>query len=127
MFHKAAIAIAIIGSRIFAVSARLEGLRGAVEARSGTPSSSGIWPPGGFYFWQNGNETTQPQAYYSNGNSGQYSITWSGDGYLIGGKGWNPGGSRYERFTSVILHFLNSSYTGLFITQETTTPTGKVP
>ncbi|KAK7023692.1 hypothetical protein VNI00_016575 [Paramarasmius palmivorus] len=34
------------------------------------------------------------QATYTNGNSGSYTLTWSGNnGNLVGGKGWNPGSS----------------------------------
>jgi len=58
-----------------------------LAARGGTPSATGT--NNGYYFswWTDG----QAQATYSNGPGGQYTITWSGNGNLVGGKGWNPG------------------------------------
>lgn len=46
----------------------------------------------GFYysFWTDGGAT----ATYTNGAAGEYSMTWSGNGNLVGGKGWNPGAAR---------------------------------
>ncbi|KAF5314240.1 hypothetical protein D9619_011881 [Psilocybe cf. subviscida] len=60
-----------------------------LSARAGTPSSEG-WHNGYFYSWWTDNQGT---AYYTNGNEypGQYSLQWSGNGNLVGGKGWNPG------------------------------------
>lgn len=55
--------------------------------RAGTPSATGTHD--GYYFswWtDNGADAT-----YTNGPGGQYSIRWSGNGNLVGGKGWNPG------------------------------------
>ncbi|KAL0958434.1 hypothetical protein HGRIS_000576 [Hohenbuehelia grisea] len=61
---------------------------GLLQARSGTPSSTGT--SGGYYYswWTDG----AAQATYTNGNGGQYTLQWSGNnGNLVGGKGWNPG------------------------------------
>lgn len=60
--------------------------------RSGTPSSTGT--NNGYYysFWTDGGA----QVTYTNGAAGQYSVTWSGNGNFVGGKGWNPGGPRYS-------------------------------
>lgn len=60
-----------------------------LSARAGTPSSEG-WHNGYFYSWWTDNQGT---AYYNNLNNypGQYSLQWSGNGNLVGGKGWNPG------------------------------------
>ncbi|KAJ3093454.1 hypothetical protein HK100_006604 [Physocladia obscura] len=57
--------------------------------RSGTPSSTGY--NNGFYysFWTDG----LASATYTNLAGGKYSLTWSGNGNLVGGKGWNPGGN----------------------------------
>ncbi len=57
-------------------------------ARSGTPSSTGM--NNGYYysFWTDGGADVT----YTNGPAGQYSVTWSGNGNFVGGKGWNPGG-----------------------------------
>jgi len=67
---------------------------GALSERGGTPSATGTH--NGFYFsWWTDNGA---QATYTNGPAGQYSITWSGNGNLVGGKGWMPGTSnRYAR------------------------------
>ena len=56
-------------------------------ARSGTPSSTGT--SNGYYYswWTDG----AGSATYTNGGGGQYSLSWSGNGNLVGGKGWNPG------------------------------------
>ncbi|KAH9219785.1 endo-1,4-betaxylanase [Leptodontidium sp. 2 PMI_412] len=62
---------------------------GALSERAGTPSATGT--NNGFYFsWWTDNGAT---ATYTNGAAGQYSITWSGNGNLVGGKGWMPGTS----------------------------------
>ncbi|KAJ1324247.1 glycoside hydrolase family 11 protein [Microdochium nivale] len=52
----------------------------------------------GFYysFWSD----DQGQVRYSNGNGGQYSVNWSGNGNWVGGKGWLPGTSRTIRYTA---------------------------
>ncbi|KAF5872148.1 putative endo beta-xylanase protein [Botrytis fragariae] len=55
--------------------------------RSGTPSSTGT--SGGYYysFWTDGGADVT----YTNGAGGEYKLQWSGNGNLVGGKGWNPG------------------------------------
>lgn len=64
--------------------------RGEVSQRSGTPSSTGT--NNGYYysFWTDGGAAVT----YTNGAGGQYSVTWSGNGNFVGGKGWNPGAAR---------------------------------
>ena len=61
-----------------------------LDARSGTPSSTGT--NNGFYysFWTDGGAAVT----YTNGAAGEYSVTWSGNGNFVGGKGWNPGSAR---------------------------------
>lgn len=61
------------------------------KRESYTSSSTGT--SNGYYysFWTDG----QGDITYSNGAAGEYSVTWSGDGNFVAGKGWNPGGSRY--------------------------------
>lgn len=46
----------------------------------------------GFYysFWTNGGGTVD----YTNGNAGEYSVTWQNNGDFTAGKGWNPGSAR---------------------------------
>lgn len=58
--------------------------------RAGTPSSTGT--SGGYYysFWTDGGADVT----YTNGAGGEYSITWSGNGNFVGGKGWNPGSAQ---------------------------------
>lgn len=56
-----------------------------------TPSSTGTH--NGFYysFWTDG----QSDVTYTNGNAGNYKVTWSNNkGNFVGGKGWNPGDAR---------------------------------
>lgn len=56
-----------------------------------TPSSTGY--NNGYYysFWTDGGGDVT----YTNGNGGSYSVQWSNVGNFVGGKGWNPGSSRY--------------------------------
>ncbi|KZV95232.1 endo-1,4-B-xylanase B [Exidia glandulosa HHB12029] len=63
--------------------------------RAGTASSTGT--NNGFYysFWTDGGANVN----YANGAAGQYSVTWSGNGNFVGGKGWNPGAARAVSFT----------------------------
>ena len=63
-------------------------------ARSGTPSSTGT--NNGYYysFWTDGGAAVT----YTNKAAGEYSVTWSGNGNFVGGKGWNPGAARYVFF-----------------------------
>jgi endo-1,4-beta-xylanase len=66
---------------------------GQLDARAGTPSSTGT--NGGFYysFWTDGTGTVN----YKNNDAGGYSVTWSGNkGNFVAGKGWNPGGPKYD-------------------------------
>ncbi|TFK23048.1 hypothetical protein FA15DRAFT_746808 [Coprinopsis marcescibilis] len=59
----------------------------AVTSGPNTPSSEGDHD-GFFYSWwtdRGGN------AWYTNQNGGQYTLIWSGNGNLVGGKGWFPG------------------------------------
>jgi endo-1,4-beta-xylanase len=55
-----------------------------------TPNSTGN--SNGYYysFWSDGGGSVT----YTNGAGGQYSVTWSGNGNWVGGKGWNPGTAR---------------------------------
>ncbi|KAF9038052.1 glycosyl hydrolases family 11-domain-containing protein, partial [Panaeolus papilionaceus] len=65
---------------------------GILEGRSGTPSATGT-SNGYYYSWWTDN---QGQATYTNGGGGQYSLQWSGNGNLVGGKGWNPGSNNRQ-------------------------------
>ena len=60
-------------------------------ARAGTPSSTGTHNGYYYSFWTDGAGNVN----YSNGAGGSYSVTWSGNGNWVGGKGWNPGSARY--------------------------------
>ncbi|CAK5271476.1 unnamed protein product [Mycena citricolor] len=67
-----------------------------VEARSGTAPSEGT-SNGFFYsFWTDGGAAVT----YTNGAAGQYSVTWSGNGNFVGGKGWNPGSARAIKYSA---------------------------
>ena len=58
----------------------------AVNTPSGTGTSNGFY----YSFWTDGGG----DATYTNGANGQYSLSWSGNGNCVGGKGWQPGGNR---------------------------------
>jgi len=59
-------------------------------AKRGIPSGTGY--NNGFYysFWTDGAGNIN----YNNLGGGEYSVTWSGNGNWVGGKGWNPGAAR---------------------------------
>ncbi|KAK1499480.1 glycosyl hydrolase family 11 [Colletotrichum cuscutae] len=62
-----------------------------MEKRQSTPSSTGYH--NGYYYswWTDGGS----QVTYTNGAGGSYSVNWGGGGgNFVGGKGWNPGGSK---------------------------------
>lgn len=60
-----------------------------------TPSSTGT--SGGFYysFWTD----TPASVTYTNGNAGQFSVKWNGNGNHVGGKGWRTGAARTIKFS----------------------------
>lgn len=69
-----------------------------VDRRSGTASSTGT--NNGYYysFWTDGGAAVT----YTNKAAGEYSVTWSGNGNFVGGKGWNPGSARYVETHSCV-------------------------
>ncbi|KAH7010657.1 glycoside hydrolase, partial [Microdochium trichocladiopsis] len=68
----------------------------AATAVIGAVAQSSTGTHNGFYysFWTDG----QGQVSYRNGNGGQYSVNWSGNGNWVGGKGWNPGSARTIKY-----------------------------
>jgi len=70
---------------------------GDVMQKRQTLTSSQTGTNNGFYysFWTDGGANVK----YTNGAAGQYSVTWSGNGNFVGGKGWNPGAARNISFT----------------------------
>jgi endo-1,4-beta-xylanase len=58
--------------------------------RSGTPSSTGTHNGYYYSFWTDGGAAVT----YTNKAGGEYSVTWSGNGNFVGGKGWMPGSSQ---------------------------------
>ncbi|KAG9020257.1 hypothetical protein FRB95_004770 [Tulasnella sp. JGI-2019a] len=82
----------LISSVAFAVVSALPGNYSALVSRSGTASSTGT--DGGYYYsyWTDGGA----DATYTNKGGGEYSLVWSGDGNVVGGKGWNPGAARRD-------------------------------
>lgn len=78
--------------------------------RAGTPSATGTHD--GYYFswWTDG----QADATYTNGPGGQYSVRWSGNGNLVGGKGWNPGTNNRVISYSGTYQYNGNSYLAIY-------------
>jgi len=73
--------------------------------RQNTPSSTGT--SGGYYysFWTDGSG----QVTYTNGNAGEYKVTWTGgQGNFVAGKGWKPGAPRAISYSGSYLPNGNS-------------------
>jgi len=81
----------LLASTVAGVSA----LPGNITTRSGTASSTGT--SNGYYysFWTDGGAAVT----YNNLGGGEYSVTWSGNGNFVGGKGWNPGSAQAISFS----------------------------
>ncbi|KAF3359032.1 hypothetical protein VdG1_02594 [Verticillium dahliae VDG1] len=58
--------------------------------RQSTPSSQGTHDGYFYSWWTDGGAA----ATYTNLAGGEYSVSWSNGGNLVGGKGWNPGSAR---------------------------------
>ncbi|CAM1505779.1 Fc.00g114160.m01.CDS01 [Cosmosporella sp. VM-42] len=78
-----------LSARVWAAPSELH------DKRAGTPSSTGTH--NGFYYswWTDGGSDVT----YTNGDGGSYSVVWSTGGNFVGGKGWNPGGSRTVEYS----------------------------
>ncbi|CAJ2500597.1 Uu.00g034500.m01.CDS01 [Anthostomella pinea] len=75
---------------------------GTLAAPSESPLAKGITTSetgtnNGYYysFWTDGGADVT----YTNGDAGEYSVTWSGDGNFVGGKGWATGSDRVITFS----------------------------
>ncbi|KAI1379696.1 glycoside hydrolase family 11 protein [Hypoxylon crocopeplum] len=67
-----------------------------LDKRQSTPSATGFH--NGYYFswWTDGGS----QVTYTNEAGGKYSVKWGGGGgNFVGGKGWNPGGSKAIKYS----------------------------
>ena len=86
MFKSLLIAAAFVASATCIPYSDSTGTAGLLLARAGPPSTSD--PYQGYYsYWFNDDQGT---AYYTRNNAGQFSAQWIG-GWVIGGRGWNPG------------------------------------
>ncbi|EEY23770.1 endo-1,4-beta-xylanase A [Verticillium alfalfae VaMs.102] len=65
--------------------------------RQSTPSSQGTHDGYFYSWWTDGGAA----ATYTNLAGGEYSVSWSNGGNLVGGKGWNPGGPRGNSYLAV--------------------------
>lgn len=87
----ASILLAYVAAGVSALpSNEFSGNATELHSRAGTPSSTGT--NNGYYysFWTDGGADVT----YNNLAGGEYSITWSGSGNFVGGKGWNPGSAQ---------------------------------
>ncbi|KAI4596328.1 hypothetical protein LQW54_008583 [Pestalotiopsis sp. IQ-011] len=90
LFLAAAATVSGVLSAPTALAVRAPG-----ELVARTASSTGT--SGGYYysFWTD----TESTVTYTNGNAGQYSVSWNGDGNFVGGKGWSTGSARAISFS----------------------------
>ncbi|KAJ7126038.1 glycosyl hydrolases family 11-domain-containing protein [Mycena epipterygia] len=91
MVSFSSLLLSIVTVAVAGVSA----LPGNLTSRSGTASSTGT--SNGYYysFWTDGGAAVT----YTNEAGGEYSVTWSGNGNFVGGKGWNPGSAQAISFS----------------------------
>jgi hypothetical protein len=68
---------------IHAKTVNARGLSG-IQARAGTPSSSGQHDGYYYNFWTDGGGTVN----YQNGDKGSFSVNWQNCSNFVGGKGW---------------------------------------
>lgn len=66
-------------------------LRDSSLIERSTPSSTGYHNGYYYSFWTDGGGDVT----YTNGAGGSYTVQWSNVGNFVGGKGWNPGSTRY--------------------------------
>jgi len=68
------------------LSSRTDLIKRQTYTNSATGTHNGYY----FSFWTDG----AGQIRYTNEEGGRYSVTWSGNGNWVGGKGWMPGTDR---------------------------------
>ncbi|KAK4657550.1 hypothetical protein QC762_213730 [Podospora pseudocomata] len=86
------VAAATVATGVFAAPGELPGL---AKRQTYTTSATGTHNGYYFSFWTDGG----PNVRYTNEAGGQYSVSWSGNGNWVGGKGWNPGTARTINYT----------------------------
>jgi endo-1,4-beta-xylanase len=81
----------VVAAAVGGVSAFPSNSTGGLDKRQSLTSSS-TGTNGGYYysFWTDGGA----QVTYTNKANGEYSVTWSGNGNFVAGKGWMPGAAR---------------------------------
>ncbi|KAF4621717.1 hypothetical protein G7Y89_g14488 [Cudoniella acicularis] len=93
-FSSLLLAVSVVGAALAAPSEIVPTKvtkRDTSKTNGGTPNATGT--SGGYFYswWSDGSAS----ATYTNGDAGQYSVSWSGNaGNLVAGKGWNPGGAK---------------------------------
>jgi len=86
----------VVAAAVARVSALPGNSTGGLDKRQSlTTSSTGT--NGGYYysFWTDGGAAVT----YTNKANGEYSVTWSGNGNFVAGKGWMPGAARSISFS----------------------------
>lgn len=90
MFTFASILLA--GSAVSGVFAAPRANQGAKLNQRSTPNGQGTGSDG--FFWSSWSDGTD-QMTFTNGDDGQYSVSWSGSGDIVVGKGWETGSAQY--------------------------------
>lgn len=99
-FHSSAIMVSFTFASLFITAlAGVFAAPGSELSARQTLTKSSTGTNNGYYysFWTDGAGSQS----FTLGSGGQYSVTWSGAGNFVGGKGWSTGSARYD--TSLIL------------------------
>jgi endo-1,4-beta-xylanase len=108
VFFSSALLAFSVAAGVFAAPNDLSSL-----SKRQTITSSQTGTNNGYYFsfWTDGGGPVS----YTNKAAGEYSVAWSGSGNFVGGKGWNPGGSRCVNSYLVAISMSSPLYLSLTV------------
>ena len=92
--------ILLAGSAASGVFAAPRPNQGATLKKRSTANGQGTGNDG--FFWSSWSDGTDEMT-FTNGDDGQYSVAWSGEGDIVVGKGWETGSAQYAISLFLIL------------------------